>query len=314
MRYLFFAFSIALLFASMSSFAVAEVPPTLVFMSDFGVIDDSVAICKGVMLGIEPNLRIIDLTHQVTPFAVMDAARFLAETARYYPAGTIFLVVVDPGVGSSRKPVVVRSAKQQYFVVPDNGLVTLVLKQDGVDGVRQISNESWMIGEALSSTFHGRDIFAPVAGHLAKGDDWTAVGPPLEKLVQLELEVPKEDTEGLSGKIIGTDGPYGNLITNIQSADFIKLNYQLGDRIHTTIGSRKFSLPFVKTFSDVEPKAPLLYIDSRGRVSVAINQGNFAETFHIKPPVRIYIPRKKAASQGMYFGDFDRKFDISISR
>lgn len=283
-------------------------------MSDFGVMDDSVAICKGVMLGIEPNLHIIDLTHQVTPFAVMDAARFLAETARYYPAGTVFLVVVDPGVGSSRKAIVVQSTKQQYFVVPDNGLITLVQKRDGIGSARQITNESWMIGAALSSTFHGRDIFAPVAAHLAKGADWTAVGPLVEKLVQLELELPKKDSGGLTGEIIATDGPYGNLITNIQSADFSKLNYQLGDRILTTIGSRKFSLPFVKTFSDVNPKAPLIFIDSRGRVSVAINQGNFAETFRIKPPVRIYIPRKKPVQGKMYFGDFDRKFDISISR
>lgn len=308
------ALCIALSFPFISFATGSEAPPTVVFMSDFGVVDDSVAICKGVMLGITPNLRIIDLTHQVTPFAVKDAARFLAETARYYPAGTVFLVVVDPGVGSSRKPIVVQSAKQQYFVVPDNGLITLVLKRDGSVGAREITNVSWMIGDALSSTFHGRDIFAPVAAYLAKGEDWTDLGPPVENLVQLEVGLPKADTEGLTGEIIATDGPYGNLITNIQSGDFGKLNYQLGDRVLTIIGSRKFSLPFVKTFSDVQLKAPLLFIDSRGRVSVAINQGNFAERFRIKPPVRIYIPRKIPVQGKMYFRDIDQKFDISISR
>ncbi|HJZ12288.1 MAG TPA: SAM-dependent chlorinase/fluorinase, partial [Acidobacteriota bacterium] len=115
------------MFGSISAFAA----PTVVFMTDFGTVDDSVAICKGVMLSIEPNLRIIDLTHQVPPFSIADASRFLAGTTPYYPEGTIFLVVVDPGVGSKRKPIVVKSGKGQYFVVPDNGLIGPVLERDG---------------------------------------------------------------------------------------------------------------------------------------------------------------------------------------
>src|SRR6185369_10828788 len=106
-------------------------PPTVVFMTDFGDIDDSVAICKGVMLGIEPQLRIIDITHQVTPYSILDGARFLSGTAPYYKAGTVFVVVVDPGVGSTRKPIVVKSKRGQYFVLPDNGLITLVEDRDG---------------------------------------------------------------------------------------------------------------------------------------------------------------------------------------
>jgi S-adenosylmethionine hydrolase len=293
-----FQLTFILAFLSTSfTWSASDSTPTVVFMSDFGVIDDSVAICKGVMLGIEPDLRIIDLTHQVTPYSVMDAARFLAGTSPYYPAGTIFLVVVDPGVGSLRKAIVVRSAKKQYFVVPDNGLMTLVLKRDGLDGAREITNEKWMIGAALSSTFHGRDIFSPVAAHLAKGDDWTSVGPLLEHLVELKLDLPKEDGRGLTGEIIGTDGPFGNLISNIQSTDFSKLAYQVGDRVTVIIGGSKFSLPFVKTFSDVALKRPLLYIDSRGRVAMAINQGNFAQTFHVKPPVPIIILRNKSSER-----------------
>ena len=131
-------------------------------MTDFGVVDDSVALCKGVMYSIAPELRIVDLTHQVTPFSILDGARFLYGATPYFPAGTVFVVVIDPGVGSTRKAVVVKSKRGQYFVLPDNGLMTLVEDRDGIAAVREITNRDWMIGAALSSTFHGRDIFSPV--------------------------------------------------------------------------------------------------------------------------------------------------------
>ena len=137
----------------------AKAPPTVVFMTDFGVVDDSVALCKGVMYSIAPELRIVDLTHQVTPFSILDGARFLYGATPYFPAGTVFVVVIDPGVGSTRKAVVVKSKRGQYFVLPDNGLMTLVEDRDGIEAVREITNRDWMIGAALSSTFHGRDIF-----------------------------------------------------------------------------------------------------------------------------------------------------------
>src|SRR5689334_3458030 len=135
-------------------------PPTVVFMTDFGVVDDSVAICRGVMYSIDPGLRIVDLTHQVTPFSILDGARFLFGSTPYYPPGTVFVVVIDPGVGSARKAVIVKSKRGQYFVLPDNGLMTLVQDRDGLEAAREITNTDWMIGKALSSTFHGRDIFS----------------------------------------------------------------------------------------------------------------------------------------------------------
>src|SRR5579864_3081475 len=146
--------------------------PPVVFMTDFGTLDDSVAICKGVMYSITPDLQIVDLTHQVTPFSILDGARFLSGAAPYYPAGAVFVVVVDPGVGSTRKAVIVKSKRGQYFVLPDNGLMTLVADRDGIERAREITNRDWMIGSKLSSTFHGRDIFSPVGAHLARGDDW----------------------------------------------------------------------------------------------------------------------------------------------
>jgi S-adenosylmethionine hydrolase len=272
----------------------AKAPPTIVFMTDFGVVDDSVAICRGVMYSIAPDLRIVDLTHQVTPFSILDGARFLYGASPYYPPGTVFVVVVDPTVGSTRKAVVVKSKHGQYFVLPDNGLMTLVQDRDGIEGVHNITNPAFMIGSKLSSTFHGRDIFSPVGAHLARGEDWTQVGPeiPVKDLVRLDLQAAKLDERGLTGEVIATDGPFGNLVSNISGDDFLKLGYERGQDVRLTIGKTELTMPFVRTFSDVPLKKPLLYIDSRGHLGLAVNQSSFADIFKIRPPQPIFIPRK----------------------
>lgn len=269
--------------------------PTVVFMTDFGVVDDSVAICKGVMYSIAPDLRIVDLTHQVTPFNIRDGARFLFGATSYFPAGTVFVVVVDPTVGSSRKAIVVKSKRGQYFVLPDNGLMTLVQDRDGLESAREITNPAWMIGAALSSTFHGRDIFSPAGAHLARGDDWTQVGPELDlaKLVRLDLAPARIDEHGLSGEVIATDGPFGNLVTNVSAEQFLQLGYQRGQTVRVTVGTKTLDIPFVKTFADVPLKKPLLYIDSRGRLGLAVNQSSFAATYGIQPPVALTIPKAR---------------------
>lgn len=270
-------------------------PPTIVFMTDFGTVDDSVPICKGVMFSILPDVRIVDLSHQVTPFSILDGARFLFGATPYYPAGTVFTVVIDPGVGSTRKAVIIQSKRGQYFVLPDNGLITLVADRDGLEAAREITNPAWMIGKALSSTFHGRDIFSPAGAHLARGDDWSQAGPTVDvkSLVRLDLEAPKIDAQGLHGDVIATDGPFGNLVTNVDAEDFVKLGYQRGEIVRITIGEKKIDLPFVKTFSDVALKKPLIYIDSRGRFGLAVNQGSFAAIYGITPPAKFTISPKK---------------------
>ncbi|HVO80696.1 MAG TPA: SAM-dependent chlorinase/fluorinase [Terriglobales bacterium] len=272
-----------------------HLPPTIVFMTDFGTMDDSVAICKGVMYSIVPEVRIVDLTHQVTPFSILDGARFLYGATAYYPAGTVFVVVVDPTVGSSRKAIIAKSHRGQYFVLPDNGLLTLVQDRDGIEAAREITNRAWMIGAALSSTFHGRDIFSPAGAHLARGEDWTQVGPelPVKDLVRLKLAPARLDDRGLHGEVIATDGPFGNLITNISAEDFLKLGYGRGQHVRVVLGKTEMNLPFVRTFSDVGLKKPLLYIDSRGRLGLAVNQGSFAGTYQITPPVTILIERPR---------------------
>jgi S-adenosylmethionine hydrolase len=269
-----------------------KAPPTIVFMTDFGTANDAVAICKAVIAGIVPDARIMDVTHQVTPFSIEDGARFLAGVTPYYPRGTVFLVVIDPGVGTARKAVIVKSKKGQYFVLPDNGLITPVIDRDGFDGAREIANPAWMIGDKISSTFHGRDIFSPAAAHLAAGEDWTLAGPAVNELVRLSLPVATVDAKGISGEVIALDDPFGNLITDISGDDLKGLGYVVGDQITMQIGKKRYTFPYEKTFSGVRVGQPLVYIDSRGRAAIALNQDDFSKKYGILPPLPVFIPHK----------------------
>lgn len=266
--------------------------PTIVFMTDFGTANDAVAICRAVIFSIAPENRLTDITHQVTPFSIEEGARFLAGVTPYYPPGTVFLAVIDPGVGTSRKAVIVKSKKGQYFVVPDNGLVTPVIDRDGLDSAREITNSNWMIQAAVSSTFHGRDIFSPAAAHLAAGWDFNLAGPPVAELVRLNPKSASSTTKGIQGDIIGLDDPFGSLITDIPGSEFKKLGYQLGDKVSVRIGKKPVFVPYAKTFMEVPVGDPLLYIDSRGRVGLAVNQGNYSRQYKIAPPESIFIPKK----------------------
>lgn len=271
----------------------AATRPTIVFMTDFGAANDAVAICKAVILGIAPDARIMDITHQVTPFSIEEGARFLEGVTPYYPSGTVFLVVVDPGVGTSRKAVIVKSKKGQYFVLPDNGLITPVTDRDGLEGAREITNPAWMIGDKISSTFHGRDIFSPTAAHLAMGEDWTLAGPEVTQLVRLSPRAARVEAKGITGDVIGLDDPFGSLITDIQGDDFKKLGYALEDKITLKIDKKTYTFPCEKTFMGVPIGQSLVYIDSRGRVGIAVNQGDFSKKYGVSPPVPIFIPRKE---------------------
>src|SRR6266446_10504528 len=201
--------------------------PTIVFMTDFGTANDAVAICRAVIAGIAPDARIMDITHQVTPFQIEEASRFLYGVTPYYPAGTVFLVVVDPGVGTSRKAIAVKSKKGQYFILPDNGVITPVLDRDGLESAREIRNQHWMMQAPLSSTFHGRDIFSPAAAHLAAGWEFDLVGPPVQQLVRLTPKSAVVSEKGIDGDIIALDDPYGSLITDIPGEDLKQLGYSV---------------------------------------------------------------------------------------
>jgi S-adenosylmethionine hydrolase len=293
-----FAVSLAALVAlTMTACHTAPAPQPLRvigFMSDFDVKDDAIGICKAVMDGVAPGVRVIDITHQVTPFNIAEGARFLAGSAPYFPKDAVFVGVVDPGVGSTRKAIIAKSKVGQYFVVPDNGLLTLVQDRDGLEGARWITNPNWMIGSKLSSTFHGRDIFSPAGAHLARGDDWTQAGPALDvkELVRLTIDMASVSDKGLHGEVIGTDGPFGNLVLDIPQATFAQLGYEVGDSVKVVLDGKPYEIPFEKTFSDVAVGKPLFYIDSRGRLSLAVNQGNFQEIYHVSPGAQLFIPKR----------------------
>jgi len=263
-------------------------------MTDFDVKDDAVGICKAVMDGVAPGVRILDITHQSEPYNIAAGARFLAGSAPYFPKDAVFVVVIDPGVGSTRKAIIAKSKVGQFFVLPDNGLLTLVQDRDGIAEVHEITNPAWMIGSGISSTFHGRDIFSPAGAHVARGDDWTQAGPAIDpaKLVRLDIKRATVDSTGLRGDVIGTDGPYGNLVLNVPAETFAQLGYKLHDAVPVTLAGKRYSFPFVKTFSDVPVGKELFYIDSRGRLSLGINQRNFSETYKVGEGATIEIPQK----------------------
>ncbi len=277
-----------------SSLSPSGARPTIVFMTDFGTANDAVAICKAVMLGIAPDARIMDITHRVTPYSIEEGARFLEAVTSYYPAGTVFVAVVDPGVGTSRKAVIVKSKRGQYFVLPDNGLITPVMDRDGLDSAREITNQDWMIQSVISSTFHGRDIFSPAGAHLAAGWDFNLAGPQVPQLVRLTPKTSTTADKGITGDIIALDDPFGSLVTDIPGEEFKKLGYNLGDKLRIEINKKPVILPYVKTFMDVLVGESLLFIDSRDRVSVAVNQGNYSKKFNVEPSGTIFIPRKGA--------------------
>ncbi len=285
-----------LVFAACSGPNGAAPVPTarrlIVFMTDFGTLDDAVAICKGVMLNIAPAADIIDITHHVTPYSISEGARLLARTAPYYPAGTVFVTVIDPGVGTARRSIVVKTKRGQFFVLPDNGLITPTADRDGVESARLIENPEWLLTGSSSSTFHGRDVYSPVGAHLARGEDWTRVGPIAPPLVRLELQKVVIDDSGIAGSVVALDGPFGNLVTNVGGDEFRKLGYRLGEPVRIRLGDKDLAVPFVATFGDVAPGKPLLFVDSRGLVSLAINQGNFAQANGITPPGGLFVFRK----------------------
>ncbi len=261
----------------------------VVFMTDFGVEDDAVAICKGVMLSVDPALHIVDLTHDVTPFDIHEGAVYLAETASEFPPGTVFVGVVDPGVGTERRAIVLESRSDQVFVAPDNGLCTLVALTHGIRGAWEITNPAFMRRDA-SSTFHGRDLFSPSAALIASGKaSPEEAGAPIDSIMRLELPPVRIGNREVHGEVYLLDKAFGNVWTNIARANLEAAFGGMPARLDVTIGSATFSLPVVSTFGEVPAGEPLAYINSRGKLAFAVNMGNFGERYGVQPgnPVAI---------------------------
>jgi S-adenosylmethionine hydrolase len=263
-------------------------PASILFLSDFGVRDGAVAACKGVMWSIEPRLRIVDLTHDVPPYDIETAAEVLEQALPFYAARTVAVAVVDPGVGSERRAIAILTRQGRILVGPDNGIFTLVMQGDGVERAVELRNPRYFRSGQTSSTFHGRDVFAPVAAHLAAGTPLDSLGPPI---VPVRLDVrPARIVDGrIEGIVRYLEDPYGNVVTNIPAAMLDSIHARLGDSLQVRIGTRTLRLPWRNTFSDVLAGRALALVHSRGLLSFSINQGDFASRFAVrrKDPISV---------------------------
>ncbi len=262
----------------------------LVFLSDFGVKDGAVSAMKGVAHGVSPRVPLFDVTHEIPPYDIWQGAYRLAQAAPYWPVGTVFVTVVDPGVGTDRTAVVVRTKTGHYFVGPDNGLYTFIAERMGIDRVRKIDEtRNRLKGSAASYTFHGRDVFAYAGARLAGGIiAFAGVGPEIAREVKrIPHEKPRAEGDGsLIGGVPILDIQYGNVWSDIPPALFKTLNPKPGDHFRVEIrhGEKPVFdgvLPYAKSFGDVPEGKPLLFLNSLLEVSVALNLGNFAETHKI---------------------------------
>lgn len=262
----------------------------LVFQSDFGLVDGAVSAMYGVAYTVEPRLNIHDLTHDITPYNIWEASYRLIQTIRYWPQGTIFVSVVDPGVGSDRKSVVVKTASGHYVVTPDNGTLTHIIRFDGIEAVREIDEHVNRLPRSGESyTFHGRDVFAYTGARLAAGIiDFEGVGPEMkpEDLVRLPIIEPRLESSAVCGTIDVLDVRFGSLWTNIPRTLFLQTGVHYGDRVSITIENdtrcvyRNIIL-FAKSFADVYMGEALAYVNSLDCMAVAINQGSFARAYNI---------------------------------
>jgi S-adenosylmethionine hydrolase len=264
----------------------------LVLMSDFGLKEHFVACMKGVALNVHPEIKIFDLTHQIEPFNVWQAAITLADTISYWPDNTVFVSVIDPGVGTKRKSVVVKTKNQKLIVSPDNGVFTFVDEYFGIETIRLIDETAGRRpGSRNSHTFHGRDIYAYTGAKLAAGIiSYEDTGSEIKnEIIRIEYKKPFKQGSRIEGTIMKIEEPYGNLATNIPRSmvEGIKKDIKSISSANVIInvnGKLKFkkTIPFTKSFGFVKHNYPLAYIDSSDRIGLALNQGNFSREFNIK--------------------------------
>ena len=264
----------------------------LVFQSDFGLVDGAVSAMEGVALQVDPELKLHNLTHDITPYNIFEGSYRLFQTVNYWPQGTVFVSVVDPGVGTSRKSVVAKTATGQYIVTTDNGTLTHLNKYCGIVALREIEESvNRRKNTELSYTFHGRDVYAYTGARLASGViSYEEVGKelPLSEIVELdvvETEYNKEE-KSVTGCVDILDVRFGSLWTSISRDDFYLLNPEFGKRYEVSIFHEHMlvyqnQVVYQHSFAEVAIGSPLLYINSVYRLGIAINQGSFARAYNV---------------------------------
>jgi S-adenosylmethionine hydrolase len=273
---------------SLAGTAVAQ-NKMLVFQSDFGLKDGAVSAMKGVAMGVSAELKLFDLTHEIPAYNIWEAAYRLEQTVSFWPGGTVFVSVVDPGVGTSRKSVVMKTKSGHFIVTPDNGTLTLVAASLGIDEIREIDETINRRSDSKKSyTFHGRDVYAYTGARLASGViSFEQVGHKLpNEVVTLPYQKAILKDGKLKGAISILDVQYGNIWTNIPDTLFSQLNMAYGNKLHVAIFHRKLKvydgvMPYTATFGSVPKMMPLAYLNSLLQLSFALNQGSFASKFHV---------------------------------
>jgi S-adenosylmethionine hydrolase len=251
--------------------------PIITLTTDYGTIDHLVGTMKGVLLKINPELTIVDITHHVNPYDLLDGALTIGAAYSYFPPRTIHLVVVDPGVGTSRRPLLV-TAQNQYFVAPDNGVLSLVYEREQENVVVRHATAEHYFLQPISKTFHGRDIFAPVAAWLSKGWQTTAMGEEIQDYQRFALPRAKKIEGGAQGVVLRIDA-FGNVMTNFRAED-IPEAAQNGGGLKLKVGTHTVSR-FVETFAKGSPDEPIAYVGSSGYIEIAINKANAARKLAI---------------------------------
>ena len=262
----------------------------LIFQTDFGLGDGAVSAMYGVAYTVDPGLKMHDLTHDITPYNIWEASYRLIQTVSYWPEGSVFVSVVDPGVGSDRKSVVVKTNSGQYIATPDNGTLTHVIRMNGIAEAREIDEHiNRLPNSGESYTFHGRDVYAYTGARLAAGIiDFEGVGPviPVEELVSLPIVEPYLEGDSVQGTIDVLDVRFGSLWTNIPRTLFNETGAKYGDRLAITIENDTRTvyrniISYARSFADVYVGEALVYVNSLDCMAVAINQGSFARAYNI---------------------------------
>jgi hypothetical protein len=279
-----------------------EVNGIVVYQTDFGLKDGAVSAMHGVAVSVDPRLRLEDLTHEIPAFNIWEGAYRLADTVPYWPAGTVFVSVIDPGVGTERKSVVLKTQSGHFVVSPDNGTLTLLAEDLGIEAVREIDESRYRRpGSELSYTFHGRDVYSYAAAHLASGKTrFEEIGPELPaEVTKIAYQKPTLEGDKVAGNIPILDVQFGNIWTNIDRATFERLGVARGAEVAVRIYSEgkqvyEGTMPYVSTFGDVPDGEPLLYLNSVDNVALAINWGNFAATHGVAsgPEWRIEVAKR----------------------